>query len=146
MKLALIKRPDQFWELSTEYDYEEASKFAIGEMIEVEAKKVRNPKFHRKFFALLNFIFENQSYFQNFEEMRKCLTMMAGFYTTFISLKGEVLYVPKSIAFANMDELEFADLYFKVIDIAIQHPKLLNGSTKEEIEEQVDAVLAFVGR
>ncbi len=96
-----------------EFDKLQEAKLKLGEFYEVEIKKKRNVKFHRKFFALLNICFENQDHFLTIDELRHYLTMKAGFYTVVKTPDGE-FYSPKSISFSKMDEVEFSDLYDKV--------------------------------
>jgi hypothetical protein len=101
--------------------------------VEIEVKVKRNYKFHKKFFALLNMVFENQEVFTDFELFRKELTILSGFYTEYVTFDGEVKREAKSISFASMDEIEFGDLYQKFADTVI----LLMGWDSEMINENV---------
>jgi hypothetical protein len=92
----------------------------------------RNVMFHRKFFALLNLCYQNQDKYTNFEHLRGILTMKAGYYETVITDKGTV-YWPLSISFAKMDNLEFEQLYSKVLDEVCK----MIGSSNEEIEKEL---------
>lgn len=78
-----------------------------------ELKKVRNPKFHRKYFALIRIAFDNQDEYKDEEKFRKVMQMKAGYHEFVQTDKGEMWW-PKSIAFGELDELEFEELYNKV--------------------------------
>jgi len=60
-----------------------------------------------------------------------------GLYAEHITTKGKIIYVPKSMSFAEMDENEFEELYSKFIDIALQHFVTMG---RTELE---DAILRF---
>ena len=98
---------------------ETAKKLKIGKEYKFKVTGIRNLKFHKKFFALIKTVFENQEQFVNIEEMRKALIFDAGFREQRQNLKGEIIQYPKSISFSKMDEIEFEELYNKVIDIVI---------------------------
>jgi hypothetical protein len=53
MRLRLLNTPQGLKPCYDE-DYEEKRKLKLGEVYEAEIKLLRNPEFHRKFFALLN--------------------------------------------------------------------------------------------
>ena len=81
----------------------------------------RNYKFHKKYFALLNMLFENQERYSSIDHLRYDLTIEAGKYTIRKDLKGDMVKVPDSISFANMNELEFEDLYSKTLDVIVKY-------------------------
>lgn len=93
----------------------------------------RNYKFHKKLFALMNLGYKNiDTKGMNFEEFRAYKIMQAGYYNRVVTEKGE-FYLPKSISFASMDDLEFESLYSAMIDVMI----VTLGTTSEEIEKQL---------
>ena len=64
-------------------DFDEKKKLKLGEVYEAEIKLVRNPKFHRKFFSLLNCAWEylpegRRNGFRTKENFRRYLTVAAG--------------------------------------------------------------------
>jgi hypothetical protein len=97
-------------------------------------KKPRNYEFHKKYFDLLNLVFENQEQYDNFKAFRSAVTMQAGWYNTHTSLNGVLMFSPKSISFANMDDLEFEKLYNKTINIVL---KYFIDCEREELLEMV---------
>jgi len=88
-----------------------------GEYI-VEIKEERNPRFHRLAFALIKAMFDNQERFTNFEDFRRELKIMTGSYEDYIRHNGDVVLIPKSWSFAVMDDIEFHEIYNKLLTIA----------------------------
>jgi len=139
------------------YDEESAAataKWGVGAMISGIFKKPRNPRFHAKFFALLNTLYDQwepqeteykgvlaQKSFENF---RKELIILAGYYDVVSSLKGETRVEAKSVSFGSMEEAEFEKLYMAVHTIGMQ--KILNqkGWTDKDLNEAVDRLMGFV--
>lgn len=106
---------------SYDSDMEVYVKIPIGETWEIEYKKVRNYKFHKKFFSLIQLAFDNQEAYKFIDSMREDLIIHAGFSyeeTNFIT--GEIKTKAKSIAFQNMDEIEFSQLYESIKNVISQ--------------------------
>ena len=77
-------------------------KIKVGEEYQCDIKQPRNYKFHRKFFALINMVYENQDIFINIDHLREELTKATGYYDSYINHKGATVYRAKSISFAKM--------------------------------------------
>jgi len=136
MKIYLIKNDNGHFLPAYNSGYEKAKRFKPGETILGDLTKPRNIGFHRKFFSLLNMGFENQEKYDNFEDYRAIFIMKAGFYKVIEVDKG-VIYLPKSISFGNMDDLEFAELYSKMIDVLIKEL----GLDQEAIEKELSTFM-----
>jgi len=104
-----------------------------GEMFTVETIFPRNPKFHRKMFALLSvgfdswepdrkrFNYNGRPIEKNFERFREQVLIMAGHYDQVFSLRGDKMeLVAKSISYAALDDAEFETLYSAVIDVLLR--------------------------
>ena len=111
---------------------DKSDKLKIGETYKVKYSKPRNYAFHKKYFALLGLAFDNQEKYDCSEAFRDAVTMQAGHYATYTSFSGKIGYMPKSISFAKMDEIEFGALYEKTINVILKY--VMVGSTVEEIE------------
>ena len=116
---------------NSDHDKLKESKLKSGEIYEIEIKKKRNYEFHKKYFALINLAFENQDHFELFDDLRDYLTVKSGHYRKVTMPNGFEQIKPKSISFAEMDEIEFEDLYQKTITqvckfIGIEKEDLLN--------------------
>lgn len=111
---------------------EEFNKLKPGQDYEVQTRKSRNPRFHRKFFALIKIGHENTSLQMPLDSYRKYITIKAGFFKRFPTKKGEYIE-PVSIAFDNMDDTEFEEVYNRVLDVIIEDI----GADRELIEKQL---------
>lgn len=123
--------------------------FTSGDVLEVSIKKVRNYKFHKKYWALLKLVFENLP--DNFclvtkhqylpittiQDLHFHIKMKAALYEKKMTWGGIITYQVKSIAFDKMDNIEFSEFYDKVFDIIINH--FLIGSEKRELEAEIAA-------
>jgi len=130
----LVKKTNKGLLPMYESDYEIYSKICIGDEFEIEYKKVRNLKFHRKMFSLFKMTFENQEAYSNITDLRRDLTITAGYYNeTANVLTGEVFKHVKSISFASMDNVEFSELYEAIKTVIIQWLRITNEQIEEEI-------------
>ncbi len=99
-------------------DLDEKKRLRLGEEYEVSIRRPRNVKFHRLFFALLNLGHQNTQMELPFEAYRRWAVMKAGFVKVYNTPKGQ-LFEPESIAFANMDEDRFKQVYDRVLDVIV---------------------------
>jgi hypothetical protein len=134
MLLELIKSPDGKLIPIGDETVSRVSKMKSGDTVFVEYKPRRNYQFHKKAFSLLKLVFDNQSIYSNMEDLRTEFKLKAGWYQEHITTKGKVIYLPKSMSFADMDAVEFEEIYSKFIDIALKHFVTFN---KQELEEQI---------
>lgn len=125
-------------------DYEVIKAIPAGELILAELKLDRNPKFSRKFFALLKFFREHlpesiTNKYSTPEDFRKFILYYAGITEEFKDHKGVIHIVPRSLAFDSMDELEFSRVY------SIVKMEIINGffagSTTDEFEKELSSFL-----
>ena len=122
MKLLVINTPRGLVPLGDD-DYEEKRKLKLGETYSVEVKVVRNVDFHRKYFALIAYAWEfldeqETERFKDKENFRKYIEIAAGHCDVIFHPRlQEFVEIPKSIAFAKMDNTAFSDLYGRVKDV-----------------------------
>lgn len=133
MKITLVKTLSNTFKPAFEWDYEAAKKIKAGKEVECEIKQPRNYQFHKKFFALVNLVFQNQERYNNIEHLRKDLIIASGYYDLRYNLEGLEIYEAKSISFSSMDETEFSDLYNAVVNTICKHFHF----DKEELIEEV---------
>lgn len=117
-----------------EFDKLETAKFIEGELYEVEIRKKRNIKFHRKFFALINLCYENQEFYNDIEDLRKELVIDAGFYREVTTHHGEIKKEALSLSFSSMDEIQFEDVYNKVLTEVMYMLDCDNESINEQLK------------
>ena len=115
---------------NSDYEALKECKLKLGDIYEVEIKRKRNYEFHKKYFALVNLCFENQDKFEDINDLRYYLTMKSGYVKKIDTGTGE-MFIPKSISFSKMDNIQFDDLYQKTINticifLDIEESELLN--------------------
>jgi len=127
-------------------------KTPFGGLIHADFKQMRNYRFHKKYFTLLQLAFEHWQPGEvtsrhgvpekNFERFRKDIAILSGHYHVTVRLDGSTQVEADSISFANMDEETFEKLYSATIDVILKRIPTL-GISREEIDNLVDKVLAF---
>ena len=98
---------------------EVVKKLSPDSVYSVEIKKLRNVKFHNKFFALINLGYDNTKLDVPKEVYRKIMIMKAGYFDAYNTGKG-TYFEAKSISFYSMEEDEFQELYSRVLDKIIE--------------------------
>ena len=106
-----------------------------GELVQVIIHKPRNLKFHRKFFSMLQIVYQNQERFSSLERLLTAVKLEAGWYEDGpVEAGGKITYLPKSISFAAMDSTEFDQFYREAIGAVV---RLLPHLNAEELAEVV---------
>lgn len=121
-------------------DEEKLAKIKFDRIVEVDIRQPRNARFHRKFFALMHVVFNNQERYSQMEDLLVEVKLKTGHYQEHITTKGQIVYIPKSISFASMDELEFERFYSRAIDVVLEHFMPVD---PDELDRMVDNVLSF---
>lgn len=140
MELYMLKQGNSL--LSNDYTQAEALEAIPDGDVKVEISRPRNVKFHRKFFSLLKVAFDQWEkpvvYHKgievapSFDEFRKNITILCGWYVMDVDIKGTMRARAKSISFGKMDEIEFNKLYNKAVDVIIMH--VLPKWSKEQLD------------
>jgi hypothetical protein len=123
-----------------EPDREALKKVKTGQTVTVEMKKPRNPHFHRKYFALLGLVFDNQEKYESFAYFLNEIKFRIGHVDQFI-IDGKMVFQPRSISFAAMDDYAFADFYSKTIDVILKH--FIPAWSADEIDRLVNQIVQF---
>ncbi len=128
MKINFIKQPGGTLTPANDMESDKLIKFKTGQMYEVDMKLTRNPKFHGKVFAFFNFCFahwksdkefiDESGQFDNF---RKDLTIMAGYYDEYYNIHGDVRVEAKSLSYASMKPEVFEQCYKALITAAMMN-------------------------
>lgn len=86
-----------------------------GEFAVIEFVIPRSSPFHRRHFAMLSSVFDQQERFEDFDMFRDWITVGAGWVQWCAGPKGGVVPIPKSISYAKADQNEFEDYHGKVV-------------------------------
>lgn len=132
---------------------EKAKKVRVGGVVHGPFKQMRNPKFHRKFFSLLNLAFDywepgeiSSKYGtpqKNFDRFRKDAIILAGFFHISIRLDGSERIEADSISFASMDEDTFERVYNGVLNVFLERIPIMAKMGEDEINYVVDTLIGF---
>ena len=110
-----------------------------GDEVFVWTKKPRNPKFHRKFMAMIHFIFQHQSKYRTLDNLLTAIKLRVGLFETYI-VGDKTCFVPGSISFEKMGEVEFEEFYERVMDVIVTEiaPAIKKADLKRELLGFVD--------
>lgn len=152
MEVLLTKTPQGYMIPLSESEADKCKRFKVGSTVRAEVSAMRNWKFHKKFFAMLDVGFDafdppesehrGLPVQKNRERFRKDCIIAAGFYDAVANLNGEVRAEAHSISFASMDDAEFERVYSAVADVLLQ--KVLRNYTRADLDEIVERVMGFV--
>lgn len=113
------------------------AKIEPGEYIECDTIKARNPGHHKKFFALLQRAFVNQSRYNRIADLLIELKLRCSWYDEHVTRDGKLVYVPKSISWARLDQEGFDKFYSEaVIELAGMFPDV------RDIVAEADEIIA----
>ena len=151
MKINMLKQPGGILTPATDIDAEMLTKFKTGLTYPVSIPFARNPEFHSKVFAFFNFCFEHwkgdnefQSEPKQFDVFRKHLTVLAGYYDSFVGIGGKVRVEAKSLSYASMSQEDFEELYSALINAAVKHIfSDLAGNLTEDKQKIYNQLLEF---
>jgi hypothetical protein len=126
----------------------------VGAGLRGEFKRQRNPKFHRKVFALFQLAFDlwdapelkyrGQQVAKNFDRFRRDPTILAGHYEAVTNLKGEIRLEAKSLSFASMGEDEFKQVFRSILTAVWERILKAKGyGSTAEVERVVAELLRF---
>lgn len=123
-------------------DKDQYNKIPMNSILEFDVKIPRNEKLHRKFFALLNLAYNNQSNYKNPDYFRQDVMKAIGQFNERINYLdgGTVTLEAKSIKFANMGNDEFNSIYEDTLDYIA---KQLGVGTKEIESELETKIINF---
>ena len=92
-----------------------------GTWIRMEWASPRNPAHHRKFFALLQLVAENSEVYNTTEKALVAVKLCTGHFDLMVHPgSGEIVRIPKTIAFEGMPQEEFDKFYSAAIDGVVQ--------------------------
>lgn len=109
-------------------------RWKIGETLKCSVRKPRCYTNHKRYFALLNLTFENQDKYTSFEHFRKAVQIAAGHVDELITIDGEIVFLPKSIAYDALDEMEFSKVFGETMTVCA---KILGDLDLNELQAEV---------
>ena len=118
---------------------ERLQKFRNNLIYPIQITQSRNPDFHGKVFAFLQFCFEHWSADKTdirfkanaaqFETFRRNLVVLAGYKDITFTVDGRLRVEAKSLAYSAMEQTEFEECYSALINAALVH---IFGNTQDQ--------------
>ena len=133
-------------------------KIKVGQVLKFTFTRMRNYKFHKKWFALVGLAFDyweptalpddpekkwmkRVTPEKNFDRFRKDITIRAGHYDAYYRLDGSVRIEAKSISFGDMSEETFEKLYSDTINVVLK--QIYKNYTEDDLNSLVAQVMSF---
>jgi len=129
-------------------------KMKYGTIISANFTKPRNYSFHKKYFALIKFAYENWQPTEledsrwegvvpekSFDRFRKDLVILSGHFEAVYRIDGSVRVEAKSISFAKMTEESFSELYNSTTTVVLE--KILTNYTREDLDTVLEKLERF---
>ena len=112
-----------------------ADKVSADELAELPANTIlrcqitrpRNPRHHAKYWALISAIFPHQTAYATRNQLHEHL------------MTGEIEYEADSIAFDNLDQKGFEEVYERIVQVVLT--RVLPGVGKRDLDAQVMDIL-----
>lgn len=122
------------------------AKLGNGEVVKAAIKRPRNGKFHRLFWALMVKVHENLSDEQRARyptpEILVAWFKIATGHCDAFAVEGRgMVYIPKSISFAKMDDLEFGKLFDRCADLIAKN--FIHGVSAAEWKREVAEMIGL---
>lgn len=91
-------------------------KIKVGEVVQCELNKPRNLAHHRKFWALLNTVWRSSGDWSSpYGVLIELKVRLGHVQEVLIRDTGQIVHVPKSISFAQMDQTAFDTFYERAL-------------------------------
>lgn len=149
MNPRLERRLNGDWRPATPSDADMLASYKVGEPLEIKSVvRHRNPDHHKKFFVLIDLVFENQDRYPTKKALRNDLLLKAGFYETHINYwrhpddppgvwAERVIKYPMSMAYDSMNRDEFEECYDKVVAVVLEifFPEMERVGLEQELLE-----------
>ena len=145
MKLFLKKLPNGTLAPDDADSIAALQKIKIGQVVSGEFKRKRNYEFHKKYFALIDFAYDQLEYDEQMitkEDFRKQIQMAAGYRREVVSVfTGDVRWESVSVSFESMNQDTFDDLYDKVCTVLTTY--VLKNYTRNDIDNVMGEIARF---
>lgn len=114
-----------------------------GEIVTVELKRERNIQNHRRLFAMLQIVLENQEQYASIDDLLDAMKIAIGHVKT-LEVGGVLVKIPKSISFAALDEDAFmAEVYWPGCNWVIT--EVIPGLGQDDLDGEVAEELRRFG-
>jgi hypothetical protein len=113
-------------------------KLKNGALVLIEVKQPRNPQHHRKLFAMLNIVLNNQEYYKSIDTLLSACKLATGHAEIVRTKRGDVA-IPKSISFSAMSQGDFNAFYDAAVQWVIDD--VIPGLSRADLDAEIEAEL-----
>jgi hypothetical protein len=111
-----------------------------NEIVGVIMRRPRNVGHHRKFFALLKIVFENQEIYRSEAELLAAIKIATGHCVPLTLTTGQKAFIPSSISFASMDQAEF-DKFWNAVCVLVT-TKIIPNLSRDDLEAELMSMVS----
>ena len=116
------------------------SRIKNGAELRIEITRPRNIRHHRKFYALVNLVFQNQESYKTVDHLVAALKAAVNHCDVIQGADDSTLILaPKSISFGSMDQTAFDEFYDRCIDVIAK--SFLSGVDEDDLRREVEEFL-----
>jgi hypothetical protein len=117
-------------------------RWPVGQALKVDVRKPRAHRSLRRYWGLVNLVFENSDQFKSTEQVHQYLKIRAGHCTHIVNkATGETFLIADSINYDNLDEDEFQKVWNSVVNVVCE--EILPGITQPEIEHELQKCMGL---
>lgn len=109
-----------------------------GEIVRAEPKRARNPKQHALYWAAINLCFDHQDTYATPDQLHNAIKVALG-YCDMLETKTGKIAIPKSIAFGNMPQDEFAAFFDRFV--ALICTRIMPNTDDAEFRHELEAMI-----
>ncbi len=109
-----------------------------GKTVRVEVTEPRNSGHHRKFFAMLKIVLDNQDFYRSMDELLNVCKLAIGHVQVAQTARGPVRW-PASISWAKMDQTAFEGFYNRAVDWVLK--EVIPGLARKDLDAEVEREL-----
>lgn len=123
------------------------TKLKLGRDVGCDVKKRRNPKHHRLFFQMIQFLQTHSPIFEHMptEKAKYAIKLATGCGQFFVDTEtGQSIFVPRSISFASMEQGEFEHFFDDFCKVAA-HRWMPAGTTAESVRAELLKMIDWPG-
>lgn len=110
-------------------------KIKQDEVVRADIVRVRNPRQHRMYWALITLIHPQQDQWPTVESLSKAILCAIGHGEIVKSKSGICWLKPKSIAWGNLGQDEFNEIFDRAIKLICE--KILPGMSDDDLRREV---------
>jgi len=133
MRMNIVKTKEGYIVPSRESDSEKAKLLKVNCEYPITVHPIDIRVLRKKYFVLIKLLFDNQDEFKLIRQFRKDLEVKAGHFRL-IYYEGYKFKMHESIAYGNMEDEDFLELYKSVIANSYQEHGLDNKAVEENLK------------